>query len=186
MWEIRNRGFTLVETLVTITIFAIISVGLASSFFSGIRLWDRARAVSGSYSEVLLTLEEIAMTLRQSVNVSAIQFEGDAQKVAFPSLEEDTIAKIIYEFRPEEGTLIRKEIPMEKVLAGKEEENIIERQLMKIETLQLKYLSFDKEQNRYQWQKTWNPEQGIFTAIQWTIKSKDEEFTKTIFLPIAD
>ena len=93
-----KKGFTLVETIVTATIFAILAAGVSVSFLSGVKLWQRAKDIDFSKYDAILTFEKITRELRQSSDISSIGFEGDANQVSFPTLIGDTIFKVTYRF----------------------------------------------------------------------------------------
>ena len=117
-----KSGFTLVETLVVVTIFGIIAVGIASTFASGVKLWNRAKNINFSRAELLLNMEKISRELRQSIYVEKIGFEGTAEEVSFPAVINNATVKVIYKFKADEKTLLRREIKSEDGFFQDEEE----------------------------------------------------------------
>jgi len=180
-----KKGFTLVETIVTATIFAILAAGVSVSFLSGVKLWQRAKDIDFSEYDAILTFEKTTRELRQSSDISSIGFEGDANRVSFPTLIGNTIFKVTYRFDHEEKAMMRGEVSQEDILSGKEEDNYIERKVLLLEGLSLSYFFFDPELEVYAWKETWTVPEGIFSAIKFNTQINGEEFNKRVFIPIS-
>ena len=181
----QGGGFTLIEVLVVTTLFSLIAVGVATAFLSGIRLWERAQTVNRFYRDVLLTLEGIAREFHHSTAIPSIPYQGTSQEVSFPTVIENSIVQLTYQFHPEERLLSRKEVSLHDRLAGKEEAVDIENPVVSMDELTLNYLYFDPDNKTYQWNDSWSKEKGIFAGIRWRGKINGEEFTKTLLLPSA-
>jgi len=180
-----ERGFTLVETVVVATIFAILSAGIAGSFFSGMKLWKRAKDIDFSEYDAILTFEKISRELRQSVEHPSIVFEGEASQISFPTLIGNTIFKITYSFDRQQDALIRGQITQEDIILEEEEEGYTERKVLALDSLVLSYLFFDPQIKKYDWKDEWGKEEGVFSAIKFNTQINGEEFNKTIFIPIS-
>ena len=115
-----NRGFTLVEIILVATIFAILAAGVASSFLAGMRLWSRAKQQDLARANAMMALETIARDVRQSVNVPALGFKGEAQKMSFPCITSRAAAHVTYLFRDADQTIRRQQMDLGEAL----EENL--------------------------------------------------------------
>ena len=189
-------GFTLIETMVVATIFSFIALGIAASFISGMKIWARAQNIDFSKYNNILTLEIISKELRQGIKDPAIGFEIKVDEFSFPSLIGNSIVKITYKFDSEKKILLRRQVDLESIIkdleADKEQEKVV---LSSLEEFFLSYFYpyFDKEKGClvYIWKEVkdtkdeWAEAQGIFTAIRLKGKTKGEEFSKTIFIPIS-
>jgi len=180
-----EKGFSLIEIIVVVTIFSIIALAVGSSFISGMKLWNRAKDADFPKYELFLSLESIARDFRQSVSVTGVLFEGTSEEVSFPTLVGDSIVKVTYKFDPQEKTLLRREVGLKDVLSETAKENAKERQILSLEELTFSYLCKDMEKNTYIWIDTWEKGKGIFIAIKLKGRLKDNEFTKTVFIPIS-
>lgn len=188
---IQNKGFTLVETIVVITIFSIIAAGIASSFISGMKIWGRAAEVDFVQSQVLLSLEQIAVKLRQCVNISAIGFNGSSEEFSFPGLLADDIGRIKYSFAPVSKTVFLRFQSLKDILLAQEEEETvevkyIERKFLSADSFSARYLSFDKEKNSYGWVDEWKEEDGAPVAVGLEVCAGQNKFEKVIFIPIGE
>jgi prepilin-type N-terminal cleavage/methylation domain-containing protein len=191
-----SKGFTLVETLVVATIFSFIGLAIATSFMTGIKIWDRARNTDFLQYNNLLTLEMITKELRQALDYPLIGFEVKAGEFSFPTLIGDSVVKITYTFDSEKKALLRKQLDLKDIISNKEQENTKEKIVFNsLEEFSLSYFYhyFDKDQSReiYEWREvkgdldTWTKGKGIPLAIKLQGKVKNELFSKTVFIPIS-
>lgn len=190
----ESNAFTLVETLVVVTIFSFVGLALATSFMTGIKLWDRARKTDAFQYSNLLAWEMIAKELRQSLNYTEIGFEIKPQEFTFPTLIGDTIVQVTYAYDSQKKELLRKELDLASIIAV--QENIKEKAVLtSLEEFRLSYYYhyFDQELNRevYLWKEVqsdadaWTRDKGPFAAIKLEGKLKDEPFSKTVIIPIS-
>jgi len=180
-----KKGFTMVETLVVATLFSIVGLGIATSFISGMKLWNEAKNMGFSKYMFLLDMETVSRDLRQSIDLPTIGFEGSSQKVSFPALSGDSIVRVTYELVPDENALLRTEVNLEDIIAGKEQEKFAEDKIASWGDLSLTYFWFDEEEQAYVWVDNWEKEQGIFSAIKIETSFENEQITKSIFIPIS-
>ena len=191
-----KKGFTLVEILVVATIFSFIGLAIATSFLSGIKIWDRARNTDFLKYNNLLTLEMITKELRETIDYPLIGFEVKAGELSFPTLISDSVVKVTYSFDSEKKTLLRKQLDLKDIISNKEQENIKEKIVFNpLEEFSLSYFYhyFDTDLNRevYAWKEVkteldaWTKEKGIPLAIKLQGKVKNDSFSKTVFIPIS-
>lgn len=186
-----KRSWTLVETLVAVTIFSIIAAGLSTSFLSGMRIWARARNINLAQNELLIDIEKIGKELRQILRAPLIGCAGTVTEISFPNLQGNNIVKITYRFDPDKKMLLRSQADLKDILAeekGGESESVSDNEtgVLPLEEFALSYLYFNGETPRYTWTEVWNKDKGIFKAVKLRIKTKDEAIDKTIFIPVAD
>jgi hypothetical protein len=171
--------------MVVVTIFSIIALAIGSSFISGMKLWNKAKEKDFPKYELFLSLESIARDFRQSICVPGVLFEGSSEEVSFPTIVGDSIVKVTYKFDSQEKTLLRKEVGLKAVFSENEKENTTEKQVLSLEELSFSYLYKDVEKKSYIWIDTWEKDKGIFIAIKLNGRFKDNDFTKTVFVPIS-
>lgn len=178
-----KKTFTLIEAIIVITIFSLVGVGIASSFISGMKIWGRARTVGFVRNNALITLEMIARQLRQSVNISQIKYWGEEDVFSFPALLGDAIVAVKYEFDSSQKILFRRQTDLADILA-ENDDNSQESRILSAEEFSIEYRYFDKEREEYEWIDEWDKDDGIFEAVRLQLKIEDNNFIKTIFLPI--
>lgn len=183
-----RAGFTLVELMVVATLFSLIAFAMASSFVSGMRLWDRAQQRDAAQTDALLALEVMARELRQSVNVPLVTFQGTAHQVSFPALVQGELVNIAYEYDGSEKRLRRRHVSFKELVEEKIEEVAYEKTLFSSADEVL--IAFgtspkDTDVTGYEWVDEWEEDRGVPQAVRVTITIKDETLTKIIFIPIA-
>lgn len=182
----KPSGFTLVEVLLVMTIFAFIGLGIATSFFSGMKLWARATGADFWHSNLVLNLESVSKNLRQSLDVPGIGFEGDSKSFSFPALSGNNIIRLSYSYSADTKTLTKGELMMKDIIAEKQKLDMVERDLFSLDEFTVQYLMIDKETKGLEWKDEWKKEDGIYAAIRFKGKSHNEEFQKTTFIPVSE
>jgi prepilin-type N-terminal cleavage/methylation domain-containing protein len=180
-----KSGFTFIETLIAAAIFGIIAAAIASSFVSGIKLWNRAQDTGLSKTGLFFDMEKICRDLRQAINVEKIGFEGSAEEVSFPAVINDSLAKVTYKFDPRQNQLVRSQIGLEGALLGKappaaDSERPV---LSPLEAFSISY--FKNEDGSSGWTDAWTKDKGAFQAVRFQGRFKGEDFVKTIFIPAS-
>lgn len=187
-----NKAFTLIEMIIVAAIFSIIGVGVAASFVSGMEIWGRARNVGFRQSNALIALEMIAQELRQSVNISYVNFTGTETAMTFPVVRGSSVMGVTYEFSPAQEALIRRQILLPDIIKALEEAeehsagfNYTEKKFLAADSVAFNYFYFDEDEQAYNWTDTWEDGEGMFSGVRMDIKDGEYNFTKTVFLPIA-
>lgn len=152
--EIKNKrqGFTLLETLVVLTLLGLIVGSIVSLFnltVSGLGEVDQEVV----FQQELRTLEQ---KFRRDINSIFISspvtgkeqdyFTGDYQKLSFQIIQENELKKVNYQFDPYQGNVFREVY----------KDNELEEKLIFFSELELTGLDFgyyDREQNF--WRKNW-------------------------------
>lgn len=183
---LSNRAFTLVEVILAITIFSFIAVGISTSFFSGIKLWGRAISTDSWRNDILLGFESVSAALRQSVNIPTIGYSGDAKSISFPIVSGNNIVRASYYFDAQKKALIRRETKLKDILEEKIDSSPEGISVLSLDEFSIQYLYRDPLSNISEWRAEWKKEDGIFAAVKFTSKTHNEEFNKTVFIPIAE
>jgi len=178
-----SRGFTLVEIVVAVTIFAIVALTLGATFISGARIWQRAKDFSFLKHEALLSLEAISKELSRCINTPLVGFEATERRITFASLKNESVVAITYTYKPLQNSLWRKELELRDILNKKK--NITEKKVLPLESFDLEFYYFDEGEDTYLWKNSWSEEDGIPKAVKLKMKTKDEVFKKTIFIPVS-
>lgn len=180
-----KKAFTLVETLLAMTIFAFIGAGIAMSFFSGMKLWSRASSTDNWYNNVILNFEIISKELRQSFEIPQIGFQGDSKSFSFPGLSGNTIVMITYSYDAASRYLTRSEVKLADIIEESAKIDKKEKSVFAAQELSIQYMKVDKSASSLEWVDSWKKEDGIFCAVRLKGISNGQEFQKTIFIPVA-
>lgn len=180
----KRKGFTLVEIMVVTLIFSVVASGVFATFVSGMKTWDRVKRMNLVRGHIFLTMERVAGELRQSVDISQIDFEGEESWLSFPARVGGDIFKIAYLFDPGSKAVSRQQTLLLDINEG-EKEDYTEKRVLTADNFSVQYLFFDQGWDAYLWNDTWEENSGSFSAVRFLIEKDDEMFSKTIFVPIA-
>lgn len=199
-----KTGFTFIELLIAISIFAVVAIALYSTLFAGISVWKRSSEGGDVYQDVRLTFNDITKDLRNIVYMytkdeeSIFSFFGMIDEIVFVTLEgsffeEDIsrkeLVKVAYRFDEDADELIR--IKADKSLGFDVEKAEKEILLNGVEEFKLEYC-YDSgdDDDPYLWKEEWEDEdlripRGVRVTFHIETENKKEplEFTKTIFIP---
>ncbi len=81
-----KKGFTLLELLIGITIFAIVSGAVYTSLYLGVKVWKHEEKSNSGFQEIVLTfglLEENLRSVFLNPDNENIKFKGSADRIEF-------------------------------------------------------------------------------------------------------
>ena len=182
----KNKGgFTLLETVIVATLFAIIGVGLVSTLSAGLKIWSRAKDTGTLSSQAAFTLELVARDLRQSVNMPKIGFTGEGKQLSFLAFSRGSVFKITYKFDDMQKTLVRRREELKTAIDEDLQGEYTEEKFADLDDAQFSYLYFDKVKKDYAWKDVWVKKDGEPPAVRIKMKLGNEECEKTVFIPTA-
>ena len=147
-------GFTLVETLLVVSMIAMIGLTLYATLSSGVKLWQRGQQFVAE-EDISIFFDKIGGELRNSFEYSLIQFKGREKEISFPTLVRaplystkkdkgfyaDQIGRVEYYFDSSKKQLFRRQADYGQALAGDFDR---ERPLLNnIESVQFNYFYLD-------------------------------------------
>lgn len=195
----NKTGFTFIELMLAVSIFAIVAVVIYSTFNTGISAWKKAEVAQNLYQDIRLTLDKMAEDLENAVKYSEKEnfsnFEANQNSISFYSLEEvftglpkvpahPELRKISYSLS---GSMLQRldetipELLQEKPVAQPEEMSA------KISELNFSYYYIDKTTSpaSYKWDNVWDWPLDIPRGVKIGLKVVGEEksFVKYVFIP---
>lgn len=184
--NLKHRGFTLVELLITVAIFSIVSVAVYATFNSGMSVWRRAKDTNAQQRKFILRIEKLSRELRQSFNFNDIAFSAGKNKIQFPSVIDSDICRIIYSYDENKKILFRSLDKLADILAQekKELEPKFSAYLVDVEGLSFSYLSFDLSKKAYIWNEEWQ-QNNLPVAVKLSLTVKQKTYVTTIVIPTA-
>ncbi len=187
----KEQGFTLIELVVSLTIFSVISLPIYSSFAGGISVWRKAQEFSSVFQTARLLLDDMAMELKNAVKVSGTEFNGGPRRLTFITLRQgshgasartDTqIAKVTFEvLRDPSGqgyALFRRQASNLKV-RGK-----AELMVGSLSSLDFQYTYINSVGELQPWAKVWKMNDELPLGVKITLNIGGTQFTKIVFIP---
>ncbi len=163
----RFFGFTFVELMIAITIFATVITAIYFTFHTGIRSWKRIEQDSNIYQEIRLAIADITRQLQNACpfsaeNIQTVPFDGKGNSISFfsvVSFSDDPnileLAKINYEFL--DGKLICSKIPVKDLLKSEPlEQDSYNEDILEVDNVGFEYYYKSNEENgNYAWKETW-------------------------------
>jgi general secretion pathway protein J len=191
----REKGVTLLELLIAITIFSLIAVIIGGSVRLGVRAWERGESGVNNSQRMRVLLERFTQQLK---SVYPYQIEMDGKKVVAFQGGHDSLWFVTSAINPlegglkwlsysvKEGNLIIKEgrLPDKKVLekiSGEEggEGDIIDSEVLEFS---LEYLPPEGEE----WEDVWEFKKELPEALRIKVDDQLPSFTIPIPLGVKD
>jgi prepilin-type N-terminal cleavage/methylation domain-containing protein len=190
MWK-RNKAFTLIELVIVSALLCVISLGLYSTFNSGIKIWQRLNKEAPE-QDLYIFFDKFASDLKNSMKFKGINFFGAENRLDFativnsPRMRKNTVGSVSYYYNPKAEAAYKEEKDFACVYAGGI--GVAKEMLKNIKSLEFRYYSYDKEKKEYIWQNGWFKE-GLPLAVWLQVEITDGDqvfkFSKTVNIPLA-
>ncbi len=178
----RNKGFTLIEVMVAVVIFTIITVTVYGVFYMGIRTWQRSQQEE-SLQKIRSGFLKMEKELKKGLFFPEAPFKGTLSYMEFPLFipddEKENIRLISYSIENDDESGLKRIIRRDgEVLRGM-------MPLMKEARFEYAYKSNDPSED-LEWQGAWDGDalKGLPPAVRVSLKRDDdgEFYSKVIFL----
>lgn len=175
----KAKSFTLIEVLVGVMVFAILSLCVGNILVSGIKIYKKAQSMNKRDGMISLTLERIYQDLLSRVDEPVAGFYRNDSEFSFVSLNPSgRLQKITYFLTPSRSLFRRKE-DFASFLSG--ENNFSDSELLKeVEEVEYEFYYLDLQTNQYLWKKTWEKSEGFPSGVRVRILEEEREFNRTI------
>lgn len=184
----RNRpgSFTIIELLITMAIFAVVSAAVYATFSSGMNVWRRLRDTGIAQEKILLRNEKFSRELRQAFNFTEIGFSGSKNRIYFPAVIDSELTRITYFFEADKKAIFRSSERLADIIAAKSTPAAAV-YLANTDNLNFSYFYFDSQKSAYLWKDDWQAgfPAGMPLAVKLNIASGDKTYETTIFIPAA-
>ena len=176
----KNKAFTLVEILLSITIFVVIAVSLYSVFNTGMFSYRRIKGGVSVYQTARGVFNRIGLDLRNSFAFSEeeTKFEGNNKEITFFTLVSGPYSNVSYSLQEDRLMRLCKKGP-ESI----KEDYLLEPSIIakKIKDLQFSYAFLTGDENIYDWQNVWAEEETEKDQMPLAVKIRlvlEEESSK--------
>ena len=187
-----RKAFTLIELLIAVSILSVCAGVVFSTFSVGLNTWRRISGYNLKEREVILFLKKIEQELRNSFAFANIKFEGEQQRITFPSLVWDekrevyVPGQISYSFNPREKMLTRGEKTYYTLFssAGKEGG----KRIMAVEQVNFAYYFYHKDAHNYGWGENYtgfSPPWAVRIRVLMEEGEKNRTIEKRVIIPLG-
>ncbi|MFA5005396.1 MAG: type II secretion system protein [Candidatus Omnitrophota bacterium] len=185
----NTAAFTMVELLISVGIFSVISIAVFSTFSSGLKVLRKAKMVDLTRQKILLKEERFSRELRESLACRKKLFSGKTAKLSFSGSDNHYPSRITYYFDEATQSILREVDRLSDIIAAESEgsEELKPQRsvfMAKVESAQFSYLFLDLKKNDYIWKDEWK-EDYLPIAVKLVIVSQGNNYATTVFLPTA-
>jgi len=185
-----RKGFTLLELLLAVSIFAVISIAVYSTFNAGMNVWRRVSATSLHEKRRVLKIEKLKKELRQSFvfKEKEITFIGGNNQLSFPVIIGSRIKKAVYSYDPSRRALLKGIGDLSEIADARDESGKWMPEMSvfveNVDNVTFSYFNFDLTKGVYSWADKWENKAGLPAAVRCNITfPENETFAETIFIP---
>ena len=179
-----KRGFTLLELLIAILIFAVIVSAAYSTLYSGIKVWNEGDAQTHFPESSQMALNRMTKDIRNVTKFSEIKFEGEKDSISMSVIkdvyQDKNLITQIYRisYYLDSDNIMRDIQTYPESLIGQTNEREL---ISGIQELVFSYCNAERE-----WKDSWE-EDSLPYAVRLSIKSKEDKSLEAITeIPIFD
>ena len=190
--NLYRKTLTLLEALITASLFVVVGLAVYSAANNGIKIWQR---LNKTYIEedVNIFLEKFSTDLRNSFKYKDIDFTGDKESVRFASLVVSRSnlpglkkgpGQVVYSFNPKEKKITKQEMSLHDIY--RENSTLPKELLEDIEHFSLRYYYYDNLSKEYFWTDEWLRDYlplAVRVDFELDYEKGPYEFKKTISIP---
>ena len=205
-------GFTLMETLLAVTLFAIVITSSCGVFLMGIQIWKRTTGDSRYERKVYMALEKMQTDIQAALPVppaedlvfkedKEMKFKGDEKAFLFPAAlpGENEKGESIYQtggvgyaWNSSQQVLCRQTLTAGDFFLRKEP--VCKNVLGGVRRASFEYLVPNSAMKSYSWYRDWSGKDGIPRALRISLevlpkdpkKNPAKIFSKTFWVPVSD
>ena len=186
----KNRaGFTFLEMLLTVSIFAVAGLAVYTTFSSGMKVWRKAKDLSLKSRGQSLKIEKMKRELRQAFifRKEEIAFSGTKVKIGLAAIIDSKVNRLTYSFDAGQDAILRNTEKLEDILASQEGQGEMAADtpyISGVKEFSLAYFYLDPQKSAYAWKDDWQ-EDYLPIAMRINIGFEDEKYSETVFIPSA-
>lgn len=190
MKRLNKKCFTLIELLITVSIFSAVSIAIYAAFSSGMRIWRRVEKFNLADIRNIMKIEKLNKELRQVFifKEKDIVFSGKKDQIQFPAVIDSEINNVAYSFDAGSKMVLRGAVKLSDILSAKEKKKELPPNmapyLTKVDEFSIAYFYYDIVKAAYLWKDEWK-ENILPVAVKFNMIFENEPYSTTIFIPSA-
>ncbi|MBN3038729.1 MAG: prepilin-type N-terminal cleavage/methylation domain-containing protein [Candidatus Omnitrophica bacterium] len=200
-------GFTLVELIISVTIFSVAATAIYSVFSNGVAAWRRGNSNKKYARNIRITSEKMARDLRNTFEFNDIPFDAESDFMMFPGLilartekkgKEEVkdyyqVGKITYFYNQNKKALCKEERSFLEIASESDKRKIGEGEVLieQVKSAEFEYCYLDNATGDYEWKDDWKEDeqdsipQAVKMKLTFEKEIQPESFEKIVFIPIG-
>ncbi len=179
-------AFTLIELLIAVSIFSVVSIAIYSTFASGTAVLRKVKNVDFAQQKTLLKIQRLSQELREQPNYRKKLFSGTSSKIVFCGQLNNFPCRLTYYFDKASTSFLRAAEKWDQIIT---DEGNIDKELKvkpvvflsKVKDVKFEYLYLDLTKNEYKWAEDWEFDY-LPLAVKFTLTDDNKEYVSTVFL----
>lgn len=190
------EGFTLIEMLIALSLFAAVLGTIAATFFSGTTVLRRIQCQGFQDQELLTTMERIRKDFSQYHNFRPVPFDGSYEKIQFPALTpagewgENQLSepgRLAYFHDRRKDLFCRSTVAYRALRSQRYLEDSCSPLMEDVSRVHFSYFGMPDDAQTYSWSGSWKgatPPRFIKLELEYKDACSDEKIRKTAVFPI--
>jgi len=183
------RAFSLVELLIAVAIFSVVSIAIYATFSSGATVLRRVKNTDLTQQRILLKTESLSRQLREQPACRKQLFQGDKTKISFCANIDYFPYRLTYYFDSSSHALKRVADKLDEIIdaEGKLDPKLHSPEVIflpQVKEVRFSYLYLDLTKNSYLWTDQWQQD-NLPLAVKFIIFSQKQNYESTVYLPRA-
>ncbi len=184
---VSQSAFTLVELLIAVAIFSVVSIAIYSTFSSGAGVLKRLKNTDLTKQRILLKVERLSRELRLQPACRKQLFTGEKTKLSFGAIKDSFPYRLTYYFDTPTNAIKRVADKLNEIidLDGTVDANFHSAAVIflpRVTDLKFSYLYLDSQKNAYQWVNEWQQDY-LPQAVKFVITTEKQKYETTVYLP---
>lgn len=177
----------MVELLITVAIFSVVSIAIYATFSSGLSVLRRVKNIDLIQQKILLKTEKFSRQLREQPACRKQLFQGEKSRISFGANLDYFPHRLTYYFDRSSGGLLLVEDKLDEIIdaEGKidpEFHSPAKIFLAKVKEVSFSYLYLDLAKNKYIWTEKWDNDY-LPLAVKFNISFCEQNYESTVYLP---
>ena len=182
-----RRAFTLVELLIAVSIFSVVSIAIYATFSSGSAVLRRIKNTDLTQQRILLKTERLSRELREQPAYRKQLFGGNKTKISFCANLDYFPHRLTYYFDSSSLALKRVADKLDAIIdeGGNLNPELLSPAVIflpKIKEVSFSYLYLDLAKDAYLWTDQWQQD-FLPLAVKFIILTDQQKYESTVYLP---
>ncbi len=184
----RNKGFSFIEAMIVIALFAVIGASLVSSFSLGFKVWKRSASLSLDQRKAVIELERLSTDLKRFYPYYVQGgFFGTNSSVEVVNIMRDRIFNITYAYSTDEKCVYRSAISRQEAF-GWESASPRRKMVEGVQNFTLSFYGYDPGTGTFGFFDSWSSATNFGAPLAVNVSlvlQNGKEFGKVITIPIT-